>query len=367
VFFGSMFWPIPNESLDLVSPLHHQAYQDFQFYIDSLEQYRTLSLMELWDLFSAFYQRPLTEQFGYIIAGPVFPGLVGVFKYGEGSTVPMGLFYLGVSCLLAFIWLKYLSSGGVHFFWLLVLAIAPNPIWFTLIISPDIIFAIFVTIFHFFYFKDQKNIRDNITWITFLLLLLLTRPNGYSILLFVLFDFCLRSSRGERIFISGTVILVILSVLFALYLYPYFVTATRITVTDIGFFNQSTAEYHQGLFPNLPEFIDITLSWILLAGAKLLYFTGLRPSYGDTSMWLVALRGAAGLVLLPGLLYVFIKAERREQLFISIFFLPIFIGPTQDRYNLPVFAILFMYGTMFWNSLLINILRLFSPSKSQTN
>ena len=53
---------------------------------------------------------------------------------------------------------------------------------------------------------------------------------------------------------------------------------------------------------------------------------------------------AAGLILLPGLLYLAFRGDRRDRLFVWIFFLPIFIGPTQDRYNLPIQGLLFFYG-----------------------
>jgi hypothetical protein len=358
VFVGSMIWPIPNESQVLVSPLVTQAYLDFSFYLKSLEQYQTLSMSELLDLFVIFYQRPLTDQFGHIIAGPIFPMLVGIFDYDAENTLPLAFFYLGISCVLAFVWLKYLSSHGVRFYWLIALAIVPNPIWFTLIISPDLIFATFVAFFHFYYFKDNRRISDNFIWLGFLLSLLLTRPNGYSILLFVFIDYGYRAIKGDKAGIRGTAFFAILVTLFALYLYPYFITEARKTVTEAVFFGITTSEYRSGLFIQLPAFIDKPLSWLVLATAKLFYFVGLRPSYGDTSLWLVLLRAGAGAVLLPGLVYAAFSAPRREQMFLAMFFVPIFLGPTQDRYNLPLFAILFRYGAIVWDLFFARLLTL---------
>jgi hypothetical protein len=351
VFFGSWIWPIPNESQVPVSPLHLQAYLDFAFYLDSLEQYRSLSFRDLLDLFIAFYQRPFTEQFGHIIAGPVFPILVGVFDYRLNNTLPLGLFYLGLSCLLSFVWLRYLSSNGVGFIWLAGLAVVPNPIWFTLIISPDIVFAALIALFHYFYFKDDRKVSDGLFWLGFLLLILLTRPNGYSVLLFVFVDFGYRAIKGDKSSIPGAVMFLVLAALFALYLYPYFITEARKTVEDAVFFGLTTSAYRTGLFPVLPGLLDVSLSWLMLAGAKVLYFVGLRPAYGDTDMWLVFARASAGLILLPGMIVAVFKAPRRELLFMLIFFLPIFFGPTQDRYNLPLFAILFRYGSVAWDYL----------------
>jgi hypothetical protein len=346
-----MMWPIPNESLMPVSPVQPQAYLDFGFYLQSLEQYRSLSPTELIDLFVIFYQRPFSEQFGHIIAGPVFPGLVGIFDYSADNTLPLALFYLGLSCVLSVVWLKYLNSQGVHFIWMLALAVAPNPIWFTLVISPDIIFATLIAFFHYFYFKEESQPIDKLIWLVFLSLVLLTRPNGYSILLFVFIDYGYRALRGDKSVIPGTVLFAVLTALFALYLYPYFITEARKTVSDAIFFGIKTSSYRAGLFAALPVFLDVPISWLALAGAKILYFVGLRPTYGDTILWLVVLRASAGAILLPGLLVALFIAPRREQLFLLVFFLPIFFGPTQDRYNLPLFAILFRYGSTAWDYL----------------
>jgi hypothetical protein len=348
VFIGSMVWPIPNESLVPVSPLNIQAYLDFKFYLQSLEQYKSLSIVELFDQFIAFYQRPFVEHFGHIIAGPIFPGLVGIFDYKPGNTLPLAILYLVLSCLLSFVWLEYLNRFKVRNIWLLALALAPNPIWFTLIISPDIVFSALIGFFYYFYFTKDRNFLKNTAWIVFLLLVLLTRPNGYSILLFVFIDYGYRAIKGDKSSLPGVAVFAVLVALFALYLYPYFITEARKAVADVIFYGVTTTEYHNGLFSSFPGIIDKFFSWLLLAGAKIMYFVGLRPSYGDTSGLLVFLRAIAGIILLPGLLYALLKAPRREQLFLVIFFLPIFFGPTQDRYNLPVFAILFGYGAVAW-------------------
>jgi hypothetical protein len=340
-----------------VSPLHPQVYLDFRFYLQSLEQYRSLSFMELLDKFITFYQRPFSEQFGHIIAGPVFPGLVGIFDYNPKNTLPLATFYMGMSCILSFAWLKYLSSNGVGLIWLIALALAPNPIWFTLIISPDILFATLIAFFHYFYFKSGRKLSDSAFWLVFLLLILLTRPNGYSILLFVFIDFGYRLVRGDKDSLPGVAFFSILVALFALYLYPYFITEARKTVADAIFFGLKTSDYRTGLFSDLPRFLDLVISWTALAAAKLLYFVGLRPTYGDTSWWLVLLRASAGVILLPGLILVAFRAPRREQLFLAMFFLPIFFGPTQDRYNLPLFAIMFRYGSIVWDYVFARLLK----------
>lgn len=360
VFAWALVWPIPNESLFPVSPLNIQGYPDFAFYLRSLEQYRTLPIAELFAKFVAFYQSPFEEQFGHIIAGPFFPALMELFDYRAGNTLPMALFYLVLDCAWAAIWLKYLSNRGMSAFWQLLLAIAPNPVWFMLVVSPDLVFALLVALFFYFYMRDERRPRETLLWVGFLLLILLTRPNGYSVLLFVLVDFAWRNVKYRTQEPWGLLSIGLLALLFGLYLYPYFITEMRKTAEDNIFFGLPTSAYAAGLFRTLPEWLDLTVSWAALAGAKTLYFVGLRPSYGATSDILVAFRALAGLVLLPGLVVAALRAPMRERLFLGLFFLPIFLGPTQDRYNLPIYPLLFYYGSTFYDALWARARRLFA-------
>ena len=114
------------------------------------------------------------------------------------------------------------------------------------------------------------------------------------------------------------------------------------------YFGHGAGEYVEGFFHQLPTWLDRGISILLLVGAKILNLVGLRPAYGDTLFPLVLIRAAAGLVLLPGLFHLFLFAGWRERMFAGIFLLPIIFGPTQDRYNLPIFPILFLHGAMVY-------------------
>jgi len=107
----------------------------------------------------------------------------------------------------------------------------------------------------------------------------------------------------------------------------------------------------------LPEWLDRALSWLTLAGAKLLYFVGLRPSYGQIAWWIVAIRAGAGLILLPGLIWVVIRGDTKHRLLISLFLLPFMIGPSQDRYNLAIQPLLFYFGYLAYRDVWVSGLR----------
>jgi len=344
VFLGSMWWPIPNENLLPVSPLNNQGYLDFAWYFKWMHEYRSLSLGEIIGLFVEFYQRPFQSQFGHVIAGPVFPLLLGLFDYNSGRTVPMALFYFGLDCVWSIAWLWWFARQNLPLGWMVLFAIAPNPVWFMLVVSPDLVFAALVGFFYFLYFSEQRTRFMDWAWIAFVILIMFTRPNGYSILLFVLLDGALRHFRQKRFDVGTITAFLLLATLFSLYLYPYFITELRKTATDPILFGLPTSTYLNGMFEALPRWLDLAVSWIALMVAKVLYFTGLRPSYGATPDLLVVARALPGVILLPGLIWGVLFVGGRQSLFLVLFCLPILLGPSQDRYNLPIYPLLFLFG-----------------------
>jgi hypothetical protein len=55
-------------------------------------------------------------------------------------------------------------------------------------------------------------------------------------------------------------------------------------------------------------------------------------------------------ILLPGLFYLFWAGRRGEMALVGLYCLPILLGPTQDRYYLPIYPILFLYGVMAYQA-----------------
>ncbi len=337
--------PITNEIGMPVSPLVQQPWIEFQFYHRSLETYQTLSAREISGLFVAFFG-PDGEA-THVIGGPVFPFLIGIFDYVEGNTLPLASFYLALSILLCVAWLKFLSNKGVGLIWLLGFALLPNPFWFMLNVTTDLIFAVLVMIFYFSYWRERWSARDVSIWVTVMILCVLTRPNGAAILLFVFLDFIFLARVSNRARAIAVVLLGVTGLIAAAYLSPYFITELK-KVTVFRYFGIAEGQYHVGLYETLPGFLDVPLSWLSLIGAKFLYFVGLRPSdSGVGSIW-VLIRASAGIVLLPGMIYLAFRGERRDCIFFWIFFIPVLLGPTQERYNLAIQPLLFFYGFLVY-------------------
>lgn len=98
LFIGAIAWPIANERGARVSPLLSQEYFDFQFYLDSLHRYLA-SFSAVVAEFTQFYAGMVWRGF-QLIAGPVFPLLLGASGYSSGHLLPLSLGYLVASSLL---------------------------------------------------------------------------------------------------------------------------------------------------------------------------------------------------------------------------------------------------------------------------
>jgi hypothetical protein len=350
VFVFAIYVPVANEDGFQVSPLHLQSGLDFFFFQTSAERLKE-GLGQTVAEYIAFYQAPFEEQglgdLGHLEGGlPVTPLLLIALDYGEGNTLPLAIMYLVFSISLAWLWIWWLHGRGVPAFWLLLFALIPNPLWFMLNISSDLPFALLVALFYLFYFAENQRRWSVIVWLAPLALIAMTRATGYSVILFLtLHILLLQPMPTERKLAALAGCSVALAV-FGMLLYPDFITVLRGNVGESAFtyFDLTSADYAQGIYASLPEWLNFPLSWLSLLGAKLLYFTGLRPSYGDTSIWMVLARSAAGLVLLPGLVWLAWRGSNRDRLFIAAMLAPVLLGGTQDRYNLPIQPLLFYFG-----------------------
>ena len=110
-------------------------------------------------------------------------------------------------------------------------------------------------------------------------------------------------------------------------------------------------QYSEGLFPNLPLLLDQVISNGALIVSKLIYASGLRPSYSDTSTLFVFLRGMGGILILPGIFYCFYRGSWLERVLLFGFLFPLLITVAQERYLLPIAPLLLLYGGIFWKDL----------------
>jgi hypothetical protein len=349
VFVAAMLWPIPNERGAPVSPLLPPAYYDFEFYLDSLARYLS-SWADIFAQFVAFYQDPLRPGISFFISGPIFPLLMRVSGFDSGHYLPLSTAYLLLGCATCAVWLWWLRTQQVGGWWLALFAVLPNPVWFMLVVSTDLLFAAEFAAFFLAYFAASGRWRSS-TWITALVLMLATRPNSFSVLAFVSLDTSWRVVRGNRVSATRAVAVLVLLIAGSLYLYPYFVAEMSKAGTSLAYFGHVPRDYLDGIFPTLPHVLDVALSWAALAGAKVLYLTGLRPSYGATDPMLVLARAAAGVILLPGVVVLFLAAPTRVRVLVALYCAPLLVGPSQDRYYLAVYPLWFLYGARFWDSI----------------
>lgn len=343
IFIFAIWSPIINEFGEPISPVLQQKISgDIGAYLDAKEQY-----------FDSKKSSPsiILKQ---IKPGPMHPFLLYIFNYKEGNTIPLAILFLLVSIMLVCLWLYWLFQQGVSLKWLLVFSIIPNPIWFTLLISTDLIFALLFGLFFILYFKNNRS-RGELAFLGgVIVLMFLLRPNSVSVLLFIVVDYIYKSREANNKTNIKLMSMMALLAVASVFYYPYFIEYLKATY-PFTFFGFSTGEYINGLFNNLPLFINYFLSWVCLFFAKVLYFVGLRPSYANVALLKVALRGCIGLILLPGILYLFWRGDVRHKVLVAIFMAPILLGASQDRYNLPIQPLLFFYGVIgiknTWNYL----------------
>lgn len=338
IFILAAFHPIIADSGNSISPRMVNG-TDLDFY-----QIRRQ------ELFSAPVGNTLSDYLPFssaskgMLAGPLFPVLLQAFQYRDGNSWPLAIFFLVAGSALAVAWLKWLDKEGVPFAGLVLFALLPSPVYYMLCVGTELPFCIFFAGFYFAYFKKDWKRTDVAVWIAMLALLLLTRPNALSILLFVIFDSARRYVGGLSL--KRTTMLVGLltaGLLFGGLFFSYFMIVFKASSFKT-FFGHSAVRYLEGIYPALPLWLNHGFSLLCLLGAKILYFVGLRPSYSQVSPLYVLARMAPGLILLPGLLYLLVKGESRHKALVFLFVLPILMVGSQERYSVPIQPLLFLYA-----------------------
>lgn len=351
-------FPVFNEEGHRVSPLLVQAWIDFQYYLDSLQSYRSQTFGQILSTYVDYFVAPFSDQYGTIISGPVFPLLIWGTGYAEGNTLPLAILFLIMSSSVVVIWLWWLDRHDLGLAWLILFALIPNPIWYTLNITSDMPFSLLVGMF----FIAFSELRPSATKVAFLIFLgaaaVLTRSNGPFLVLFA-FLYLFVTSGLNRATVLPLTLLALAGILCAFMIYPEM--SSQAKADGFKFLGIQRHAYLDGMFPSLPRAIDLILSWLALAGAKILHFVGLRPSIAGVPLHILVLRAGIGLLLLPGIIYLIFWGRRLDRLFVFCFSLPVLLGPTLDRYNLPILGILFYYGAVSFKSLAAKAQRIRRP------
>jgi len=339
--------PIRNEANRLVSPFHAVG-TDLGYYMRAAAVQKEMSLASMAQRFVDFYTQWDYLLIQFVDVGPLLPALINVFGHGPGNALPMSLTWMAASGLFCIIWLVWLAKQQVHPLWLFVVALLPNPIWYGLAVGTDMPFALFFTLFFVSYFRRAWEPRHVVIWFACCVLMTSVRPNAISVLIFVCLDLTRRivaaPARRDLVLLGLCTALLIVAVLFYVpYFYAIFFWSLE---QELYYFGIPPSGYANGLFAALPHALDQVLSWLLYPVAKALYFVGLRPSYGDVPLPLVLVRAAPGLILLPGLVWIFVKGSGAMRLLVLLFVVPVLLGPAQERYNLAIQPLLLFYGAL---------------------
>ncbi len=347
----TIFYPISNETGLLISPIYPNSGIDLNFYYEESLNYK-IFFKNLFNLiFSASdnHLNHLYNKSATISPGPIFPIILIITNFFNYPWVLSFIYFL-VSSYLVYISLKWLKKNNVNIFWLFLYGLLPVPFWYMLNISPDLLFSTIITIFIFSFFSNEKKTNKKIAYLIILAILAtLLKPNGISlfifIFVFIFFTSNLNIKIKTSIIIFSISIFLVFIYLNANYLLTY-ITASNSNRTIFGYYQ---IDYYSGIYNFLPDFLNKIFSLISLFIAKLLYFSGLRPTYGDTLNLFIVIRSSAGLIIFPGLIWLFFKGSFNEKLFIVLFIFPILLGLAQERYSLPIYPLLFYYGTLFYS------------------
>ena len=357
VFLFALVWPIAGEDGRLVSPRLFEQGLDMGYYETSrniLFHGMYHGAVERYLHFYGLSDAPRPEDEGtMIVSAPLFPTLLEIFAYSRSNTLPIAFAYLLAGIALAVLWLRWLHRRGVGPTWLLVFALLPNPVWIALGISTDLLFALAFALFFVAYDRidgGEGGVRSRELWVAVACACAaaLTRGNGPLLLVFFVLDRVRRRSwmrAGERGPMAFSVVAIGVA---GLYYLPEFVAFSGLGDPshrfDLVYFGMRDDDYVAGLFAFLPDVLDTLASILVLGGAKILYFVGLRPSYWDIPTVFLLARSAAGFVLLPGLAYALARGENSHRLLIVLYLVPILIGASLDRYNFAILPLLFYYG-----------------------
>tara|TARA_B110000503_G_C6966985_1_gene337579 strand:- start:91 stop:558 length:468 start_codon:yes stop_codon:yes gene_type:complete len=145
---------------------------------------------------------------------------------------------------------------------------------------------------------------------------------------------------------------------FVVYYAPYFFMVQEASL-GISYWGIPSQQYYEGLFPNFPLILDQVISNGALIVSKLIYASGLRPSYSDTTTLFVFLRGMGGILILPGIFYCFYRGSWLERVLLFGFLFPLLITVAQERYLLPIAPLLLLYGGIFWKDLYLSVRKRF--------
>jgi len=344
---------LKDENGNEVSPLVEVSFGDYEFYNKFVLE--IFSMLQAPFLF--FYHG---GSVGAWIAqgptpGPFFPWLLNVFDYSTHS-LALASVYLIASALLVFGWVLYYRTKKVSVWGQLALIAFPLLLWYSLAISTELPMSVAV----FMFCCGALTIRRSPFWgfactLSAFIFMLMIRPNSlclFPAMLLVIFlnrDLMSKWCAAAVVMLIGT-----LFMYFVVYYAPYFFMIKESALV-LTYWELYPEQYLEGLFPNLPLLVNQVISNGALIVSKIIYASGLRPSYSDTPTLLVSLRAIGGIWILPGIFYCFYLGSWLERVLLLGFLLPLLLTVAQERYLLPIAPLLLLYGGMFWKDLHLRV------------
>jgi hypothetical protein len=325
---------ITNDSGVRVYPLGEPAYLDYNYYKNFTQNF-SKGLLQPFDIFnwSVWQSYP----------GPILPLLLDLSQY-EIRREPLALVYTFIGWSLSSIWGLYLAKRGAPLYIQIFVAGFPLLLYYTHIVSTDLLFAAITFAFYSAYHERCKDGRRTLVLLMFIAILAaLVRPNGVVYFPLILI-WLIYQPMKTYLRLVVVLMLIVFSVYFGLFYLPYYLEhQLNSSVTD--YWGYLPEEYSNGLFTNIPSEISKVFSLTLLFLSKLLYSFGIRPSYAGLNEWLILARALPGVLVLAGVVLWMFRANLREQLFLLIFLAPVFLGASQERYTLGIvpFAIFWLW------------------------
>lgn len=336
----------------LVSPFVEIPFGDYGFYLKHMSEHFA-SLKEPFILFyqgdsvDTWLERPLAP-------GPLFPWLLNILNYPK-QPVALASVYLIASALLVFGWALYYRAREVSLWGQLALIAFPLLLWYSLVLSTELPMSIALFMFFCGGLASPRRPFGGISCalIGFILMLLI-RPNSLSLFPAILaLLFFNREVMSKWCVLAVVILTTSIFAYFVVYYAPYFlmVQKSSLVISYWGLFPQ---QYSEGLFPNLSPLLDQIISNGALIISKLIYASGLRPSYSDVPAIFVFMRGMGGILIFPGIFYCFYRGSWLERILLFGFLFPLLITVAQERYLLPIAPLLLLYGATFWKDLYLS-------------
>jgi hypothetical protein len=346
-------WDVVNDSGIAIKPLGEPAYLDYinyRMHIDS-----AWSGMHKPLLFIQYAWSNVTEAISWLREQPLKPGpffstLLHLLDY-ERFRAPLAWLYLLFGGFLGWLWAMFFAMRNMKLWMQVFAASFPALVYYSFLVSTDLLYAVLMAFFYASAWAVLLRMQGAWIWcMGFLMAALLSRPNALAMIPVLFVVLASESALQWR----NKLIFMFIFGFFGLYMTIYYLPYYWIhegNAVNTHYWGIYPQQFHKGLFPGCPLWLNQAVSLFLLAVSKLVYSVGLRPSYADLNPWLVLARAWPGVLLLPGLIYGLLRGHWFDRIFVFFFLLPVYVGAAQERYLLSITPLLLLWGFQAYNSL----------------